>query len=168
MENIVTPPGRVMHLAAALLAGALGCAGSSERPAANRADGAGSVVAAPDGSYELRVPARWAGAYRIDSLSTQEQGTARPGALNLVYLPADSSIRPQTLVVVAVYDSAAWAAVRAEQGPPPGDSVAARAGRIYVVGLPQSNPFAPGSKDAARFEALELRLAEVATLVRVR
>jgi hypothetical protein len=114
------------------------------------------------------VPVRWTGVYRIDSLSTQEQGTARPGALNLVYLPADSSFRAQTLVVVAVYDSATWTAVRAEQGPPPGDSVAARGGRVYVVGLPQSNPFPRGSQDAGRFNSLELRPAEVAVLVQVR
>jgi len=167
MPKILTVPWRVGCLGAALLATALGCGGSREGPAVTPADSAGILVTAPDGSYELLVPARWAGVYRIDSLSTQEQGTARPGALNLVYLPADSSIRPQTLVVVAVYDSATWSAVRAEAGPPPGDSVAARAGRVYVVGLPQSNPFPPGSKDAVRFDSLELRPAEVATLVRV-
>ena len=126
------------------------------------------MITAPDSSYDLLIPSRWAGTYRVDSLSTQEQGSARAGALNLVYLPADSSMRAETLVVVTVYDSAAWATVRAEAGPPPGDSVAARAGRVYVVGLPQSNPFAPGSKDAARFDALELRPAEVANLVRVK
>ena len=103
---------------------------------------------------------------RVGYLGAALLATARPGALNLVYLPADSSIRPQTLVVVAVYDSATWSAVRAEAGPPPGDSVAARAGRDYVVGLPQSNPFPPGSKDAVRFDSLGLRPAEVATLVR--
>ena len=153
-----------------LLVAALGCGGSKGEPAGTPADSAPAtpIVAGPDASYELMLPARWAGVYRIDSLSTQEQGTARPGALNLVYLPADSTVRPQTLVVVAVYDSAAWAAVRAEQGPPPGDSVAARAGRVYVVGLPQSNPFVPGSRDAVRFDSLQLRPAEVATLVRVR
>lgn len=80
----------------------------------------------------------------------------------------DASIRPQTLVVVAVYDSRAWAAVRAEAGPPPGDSVAAARGRVYVVGLPQSNPFAPGSPDAERFDSLALTPAEVTALVRIR
>ncbi len=156
----------VRQLGAALLACALGCGGSRGEPAATPADK--RSVIAPDGSYELLVPARWAGLYRVDSLSTQELGTARPGALNLVFIPADSSIRPQTLVVVAVYDSAAWVAVREEGGPPPGDSVAARAGRVYVVGLPQSNPFVPGSGDAVRFDSLQLRPSEVPALVRIR
>ena len=145
-----------------------GCGGERTPPAPAPAEAGTAAVASPDGTFELLLPARWTGVYRIDSLSTPEQGTARPGALNLVYLPSDTVIRPQTLVVVAVYDSAAWAVVRATEGPPPGDSVAARAGRVYVVGLPQSNPFAPGSPDAVRFDSLQLRPAEVATLVRIR
>lgn len=147
-----------------MLVVAAGCKGSADEPAVL----ARLVVTAPDSSFELMIPSRWAGVYRVDSLSTQELGTARHGALNLVFSPADTSIRPQTLVGVAVYDSAAWTAVRAEGGPPPGDSVAAKAGRVYVVARPQSNPFVPGSPDAVRFDALELRPAEVTALVRVR
>ena len=147
-----------------MLVVAAGCKAPAGAPAVL----ARPVVTVPDSSYELAIPSRWAGLYRIDSLSTQELGTARHGALNLVFSPADTSIRPQALVVVTVYDSAAWTAVRAEGGPPPGDSVAAKAGRVYVVALPQSNPFVPGSPDAARFDALELRPAEVTALVRVR
>jgi hypothetical protein len=104
----------------------------------------------------------------MDSLSTAERGRARPGALVFEYLPSDSTLRPQALLVVAVYDSGAWRSVRAEEGPPPGDSVAAGYGRVYVVGLPQSNPFAPGSPDAAVFDALQLLPSEIATLVRLR
>jgi hypothetical protein len=111
---------------------------------------------------------RWQGHFRIDSLSTAERGRARPGALVFEYLPSDSTIRPQALLVVAVHDSGSWHSVRAEEGPPPGDSVAARHGRVYVVGLPQSNPFTPGSPDAAVFEALQLLPSEIATLVRLR
>jgi hypothetical protein len=118
--------------------------------------------------YDLNLPARWAGAYRTDSLSTAELGTADHGALNIKYLPADTTIVPQTLVVIATYDSAAWSAVRAEGGPRPGDSVAARNGKVFVVALPQSNPFAPGSVDAVRFDALQLKPEEVPGVIRPR
>lgn len=103
----------------------------------------------------------------MDSLSTAERGLARPGALLFQYLPSDSTMRREALLVVAVYDSAAWRTVRAEDGPPPGDSVAARHGRVYVVALPQSNPFPGGTPDAAVFDALRLKPAEVASLVRL-
>jgi hypothetical protein len=128
----------------------------------------GAVVAGDTMYYELLLPVRWQDHFRVDSLSTAERGRARPGALVFEYLPSDSTLRPQALLVVAVYDSAAWQAVRAEGGPPPGDSVASRRGRVYVVALPQSNPFAPGSPDATVFSVLQLRPVEVSTLIRLR
>lgn len=121
----------------------------------------------PDQSYTLMLPARWTGLIRTDTLSTGERGTARPGAMNIVYLPRDSSIIPQTLVIVAVYDSAAWLKMKADGGPPPGDSVLANNGRVYVLALPQSNPFTPGSIDAVKFDSLVLKPTDHATLIRV-
>ncbi|MEP6834015.1 MAG: hypothetical protein ABJB74_11500 [Gemmatimonas sp.] len=128
---------------------------------------AASEVMSPDQSYKLVFPARWAGVFRTDTLSTAERGTARPGALNVVYLPKDTAVIPQTLVVVAVYDSAAWVKVRAEGGPPPGDSVMSKNGRVYMVALPQSNPFTPGSVDALKFDSLALKPADKSSMIRV-
>ncbi len=149
----------------------LGCGGGSEPPPQSAADSAATPAAsgarfeAPDGSYVLELPSRWAGHYRVDSLSTAERGVARPGVLVFSYLPSDSTTRPQVLAVVAVYDSASWAAVRAEGVPPPGDSVVARGGRVYVVGQPQSNPFPGQSADAILFGLLQLKPAEVTAMV---
>lgn len=157
-----------MGLAALALSG---CAGDSAEPPRDSPDSVTTVTAtasrfdAPDGSYGLELPIRWTGHFRVDSLSTSEQMRARPGVLVFSYLPSDSTQRPQALAVIAVYDSAVWAAVRAEGGPPPGDSVVARGGRVYVVGLPQSNPFPERSADAVLFGLLQLRPAEVASLV---
>jgi hypothetical protein len=148
-----------------------GCADDAGGPPPGAGDSVRTTTAtatrfdAPDGSYVLELPIRWAGHFRVDSLSTSEQMRARPGVLVFSYLPSDSTQRPQALAVIAVYDSAAWAAVRAEGGPPPGDSVVARGGRVYVVGLPQSNPFPARSADAVLFELLQLRPAEIASLV---
>ncbi len=154
-------------------------AGCSSSPPARRAANADTgtaqppvagsvVVASPDGTYELVIPARWTGHYRVDSLSTGERGRALPGAFVIEYLPSDTTIRPQALMALAVYDSATWRTVRAEEGPPPGDSVAVHAGRVYVIGLPQSNPFAPGSPDATFFQFLELHPSELDGLIRFR
>ena len=155
-----------------LLALALGaCADDSGTPPPGSGDSVASASAdgtrlgSPDGSFVVELPTRWTGHYRVDSLSTSEQMRARPGVLVFSYLPSDSTQRPQALAVIAVYDSAVWSTVRAEAGPPPGDSVVARGGRVYVVGLPQSNPFPDGSADAVLFGLLQLRPAEVASLV---
>ena len=124
-------------------------------------------VASPDHSYTLMLPARWTGLVRTDTLSTVERGTARLGAMNIVYLPQDTSIIPQTIVVVAVYDAVAWQKLKAEGGPPPGDSLMSKDGRVYVLALPQSNPFSPGSVDAVKFDSLALKPADSATFIRV-
>ena len=115
----------------------------------------------------MNFPERWTGVTRTDSLTTAERGLALPGAVNIVYIPRDTAIIPQTLVVIAVYDSAAWMKVKAEGGPPPGDSIAAGGGKIFIAGMPQSNPFAPGSVDAVKFDSLSLKPEEKATLVSV-
>jgi hypothetical protein len=81
------------------------------------------------------------------------------------YLPQDGKTHSEVLVAVAVYDSARWARVKADSGPPPGDSVAAQHGRVYVVALPQSNPFASGTTDSTAFASLELMPAEVGQFV---
>lgn len=148
----------------------LGCGRDSGPSPQSGADSPTTAVTgvrfeAPDGSYVLELPTRWTGHYRVDSLTTVERGRARHGVLVFSYLPSDSTIRPQVLAVVAVYDSAAWAGLRAEGGPPPGDSVIARAGRVYVVGQPQSNPFPSQSADAVLFGLLQLKPAEIMAMV---
>jgi hypothetical protein len=129
------------------------------------APSAAAVISAADGSYDVQIPPRWTGSYRVDSLSSAERGTARPGAINIVYLPRDTTVLPQTLLVVAAYDSAAWVRARSNGGPPPGDSIMAHSGRVYVLGMPQSNPFAPGSPDALKFDSLALNPVEKSALV---
>ncbi len=124
-------------------------------------------VSPADKSYTIVLPPRWSRIFRVDSLSSAERGTARAGALNIVYLPRDTTQLPQTLMVVAVYDSIAWHQLKVGGGPPPGDSVATTAGRVYVLSLPQSNPFLPGSADAAKFDSLALTAAERASLLKV-
>ena len=119
----------------------------------------------PRAEFQVRIPERWGKSYRLDTLSTQERGLAHRGATQYLYLPGDSTQRPQALAVVAVYDADAWGQVRAEGGPPPGDSVGVRSGLVYVVWLPQSNPFFPGSVDAIRFDSLQLTRDEVGKFV---
>jgi len=119
----------------------------------------------PTSDFQLRLPPRWSGLIHLDTLSTQERGEALPGALQYSYLPQDGKSHSEVLVAVAVYDSSAWARVKADSGPPPGDSVASRRGRVYVVALPQSNPFASGTTDSTAFASLELTSAEAGGFV---
>ncbi len=106
-------------------------------------------------SWRLESPASWDDRVRIvdDPEGVQrlkEQGIH--AARLFEYLPRDTSIVPQTLLGVYVYDSTAWAKLEREEGPPQGEVVARGPGMVYVVGFPQSNPFAPGSADSVEFD----------------
>lgn len=118
----------------------------------------------PASDFKLRIPPRWAGLTRLDTLSSQERGDARLGAIQYSYLPQDPKTHTEVLVAVAVYDSATWHAAIKEGGPPPGDSVAGANGRVFIVALPQSNPFAVGA-DSTAFASLELTAAEARAFV---
>jgi hypothetical protein len=83
------------------------------------------------------------------------------------YKPSDTTVRPQALLGIVVYDSAAWAGLRAEAGPPPGDSLLTLRGKVFVAALPQSNPFAPASADRRSFDSLAVDLSVVRKAFRV-
>lgn len=135
------------------------CAGKGEQ--AGRGDSAAVVVGKavdaplPALSWRLESPPSWDERVRIvdDPEGVQrlkEQGIH--AARLFEYLPRDTSIVPQTLLGVYVYDSTAWAKLEGEEGPPQGEVVTRGPGVVYVVGFPQSNPFAPGSADSVEFD----------------
>lgn len=101
-----------------------------------------------------------------DDRVTMEDESVAPGALHqsaraFLYIPADTSVRPQALLAVLVYDAANWTRMSSEPGPPPGDTIMTAAGRVYVASLPQSNPFEGGSRDAAVFDSMSVDIGYV-------
>jgi hypothetical protein len=84
-----------------------------------------------------------------------------------LYSPRDTSVRPQILLGITVYDSATWARMAAEPGPPQGDSLSSAGGQVFAAGFPQSNPFAEGSADFRTFDSLAVDLARVRQRFRV-
>ena len=108
-------------------------------------------------AWALEPPGTW------DDRVTMEDESVAPGALHysaraFLFSPRDTSVRPQALLAVLVYDSTNWARMSANAGPPPGDTIMTREGRVYVASLPQSNPFEPGSRDANAFDSLSVTL----------
>lgn len=106
-------------------------------------------------AWSLDAPASW------DDRVTMHDESVAPGTMHqsaraFLYLPADTSIRPQALLAVLVYDAADWARLSSEPGPPPGDTIMTANGRVYVASLPQSNPFVEGSRDAVVFDSMSV------------
>lgn len=105
-------------------------------------------------SWRLEAPAAWDAHVKIvDAPESVARLTAEGvrSARLFNYIPFDSSVVAQTLLGVYVYDSTAWAKLEREGGPPRGEVVTRGAGVAYVASLPQSNPFAPGSRDSVEF-----------------
>ena len=87
-------------------------------------------------------------------------GTYRSARL-FTYAPRDTTIVPQVLLGIFVYDSAAWVGLSADPGPPLGDSLTSANGHVFIASLPQSNPFREGSADARTFDSMTVDLAAV-------
>lgn len=105
------------------------------------------------------APAGWDDRVRLDD-DVPGTGTYR-AARRFTYAPRDTSIPPPLLLGIFVYDSAAWADVARQEGPPQGDSLTNSAGQVFIASLPQSNPFAEGSADYRAFDSLSVDLAAV-------
>lgn len=108
-------------------------------------------------AWAFDAPTGW------DDRVKMEDESVAPGALHhsaraFLYVPRDTSMRPQALLGVLVYDSANWARVSSEAGPPPGDTIMTAEGRVYVASLPQSNPFEAGSDDALGFDSMSVSI----------
>ena len=163
------------HLAAvATVVLALACGSKPEdgdRPdsaAQSRADSASASL--PALSWRLESPKSWDARVRVVDDPEGEARLAAQGihaATRFEYLPRDTSVVPQTLLGVYVYDSTAWAKLQAEDGPPQGEVVERGPGVVYVVGLPQSNPFGWGSADSVEFEKRTVTLEFVKRAFRV-
>lgn len=111
-------------------------------------------------AWAFDAPATW------DDRVTMVDESVAPGALHysaraFIYSPSDTSIRPQSLLSVLVFNNTNWATVISESGPPPGDTIVTADGRVYVAALPQSNPFQAGSADAAAFDSMSVDMSYV-------
>lgn len=130
---------------------------ASEAPPPSR-DATVSSSTNPIG-WAFDVPAHWDDRVALDD-NVPGTGTYRAARM-FTYAPRDTSIVPQILLGIFVYDSAAWADVARQEGPPQGDSLTSFAGQVFIASLPQSNPFAEGSADFRTFDSLSVDLEAV-------
>lgn len=132
---------------------ALGLACAKEAPPPQQPSAPPSPIA-----WAFDAPPSWD--ERVSLVENPQPGSFLSSRL-FVLAPRDTTVRPQVLLGIVVYDSATWARVAAEPGPPQGDSLLAVAGQVFVAGLPQSNPFAEGSPDFLTFDSLAVPLERV-------
>ncbi|MGQ0648017.1 MAG: hypothetical protein ACT4P7_10630 [Gemmatimonadaceae bacterium] len=116
-------------------------------------------------AWKLDAPAVWDDRVRLDE-QVPVTGIYR-SARFFTYTPRDTAIVPQSLLGIFVYDSATWAELSREPGPPLGDSLTSAASLVYIASFPQSNPFREGSPDYLTFDSMAVDLAMVRKAFRV-
>jgi uncharacterized membrane protein len=112
-------------------------------------------------AFALRIPPSWKDQWEArvyDGAEAARRGSGARHHVEFLYRPTASGVAPQVLVAIAVIDRAAWDRLRSDPGPPPGELVGETRDRVWVAGLPQSNPFPPNTAAAARFDSMALTL----------
>ena len=117
------------------------------------------------GGFRYTLPASWRGhACHVHELAGADAAAAFYQAeyiADISYFPEDTAFPPQVMVGFLILKRADYDTIMAEEGPPPGDLLAEREGKVYLLGLPQSNPYPPGSKDARNFDQMNQTLEQV-------
>ncbi len=165
---------RKIRMMSGVLAACLaGCTGRSTKAAADSSQavaGSETNAALESLSWRFTAPASWDERVRVVEDPEGAERLAQQGiqaARLFEYLPHDTTIVPQALFGVYVYDSTAWAKLEAEEGPPQGEVVARGPGVAYVVAFPQSNPFASGTVDSVEFDKRTVTMEFVKQAFRV-
>ena len=157
--------------AGAVACALVACGAGGDRSGAKATPGMAADSALPRTlSWALSAPSSWDDrVVMVDDpegiARLREQGIQSARLFN--YVPFDTTIVPQTLLGVYVYDSTAWARIEAEGGPPQGQLVRRSPGIAYIASFPQSNPFAEGGRDAMEFTRRSVDQAFVDTAFRV-
>lgn len=162
-----------MRLFPALLAGAALVACSSKGPDAAPPPSAEQALAAaaqakslpPEkfvsttAGFNLTLPGIWTGHYRAEE--TRDAATGARLAVNFKFLPDSGSKAPSaTLMTVRIFSRAVWDKVSKQPPGPLGSVLGEHGDDVYVISLPQSNPYPPASPEAPVFDKLIISIAQ--------
>ena len=125
---------------------------------------AAAVYESPEAGFSFALPYAWQGGYRIEARHGADAEGLAPGARHAVtfhYVPLASAVPEQVLLRVLVFGRADWETIEKARGPQAGMEVGERGDVVYVVSVPQGNPFDEGSADRTRYGAMLLSSDQV-------
>jgi hypothetical protein len=154
---------------AVLLATTLACQGKTEAPPPpNASDALAEVAAArslpaetyssPVSRFDLTFPGVWTGRYRAEERTdTTDGGRLR---VDFKFRPDSGSRAPsQILLTLRVFPRATWQAIEKRIGRPFGARLGERGDEVFLIFLPESNPYPAGSPEAPVFDRLIIALS---------
>ena len=107
-------------------------------------------------AWRFEAPTRWGDRVRVDHAVSPLNSTAR-AIRAFTYAPTDTSAAAETLLAIAVYDSAAWREASEGTG---STALAAEQGHVFVATVASKNPYASESRDFKIFDSLRVTLDE--------
>lgn len=134
-----------------------------------RSDPGGCRFADERSGLQVRLPSDWPlRRVRVETVSGPSASARWQGAERLIafeYLPEDPAHPQVVLFEAVVLPRSEWLRLSQLPAPPRGFEVAANRSRAVVAALPQGNPYPPGSRDAAIYEALVPALPEISLIL---
>ena len=155
-------------LAAAAL-NTLACSGKEAAPPPSGAEAIAQVAAAkslpaekyssPTSGFDLQLPGIWKGRYR--ALERADTLAGARTAIEFRFVPDSGSKAPSlTLMTIRIFPKAAWAVASKRVGRPIGGVIGESAKDVFVLSLPEGNPYPAASPEAPEFDKLIISIAQ--------
>lgn len=114
-------------------------------------------------NFHFEIPARWTGNYTIHEYTDAEIKENYSSAKHVVDFAYQTQKEDdtQSLFTIMVFGKQEWKKIAAEEGPPIGEVLMEDASQVFVVAMPQSNPFEMTSADGKLFDSMVLSFTEV-------
>lgn len=143
-------------------------AACGERPAGESPHATGHLFSEESSGIAIDLPAVWAGRYRVsDTVTAVTPGLLREFTLRFVR--ADSSVTPQPLAVVRLFETARWEAFAPDSASVRwGTRIGGDAAHTLAIAPARENPLPPGSADALGFDTLMIALNQRPLRARLR
>jgi hypothetical protein len=121
----------------------------------------------PTEKVEVTLPGVWTGRYRV--MERRDTTLGARLALDFKFLPdSGSKAPPLTSIVIRIFPRTAWDALVAKGGRPIGAKIGERGDDIFLISLPESNPYPANSPEAPVFDQLIISIAQGGQQVHVK
>lgn len=113
----------------------------------------------PTGGFDITLPGAWAGRYRVEERPDTTDGARL--AVTFRFVPDSGSRAPShVLLTVRIMPRTAWEAAAKRLGRPYGANIGERGDEVFVVLLPETNPYPASSAEAPVYDRLIISIAQ--------
>ncbi len=110
--------------------------------------------------FEFKIPERWGGNYQVKEIENQE--TIKGKTVKFLLDPKNAKDEHREgLLSFYIIDKNVYAESEKEEGPSIGEYLGEKEDLVYLVGLPQSNPFEVDSEEGKIFHEMNMSFEDI-------